>query len=86
MERRGFVPYWRRMTRLERVHGLSLAVLCGGVAAEVLCGVGGWGLALALLSAAVATVTQPDHHPADAPAPALTPEPPRNRRRVDLRA
>lgn len=72
------------MTRLERIHGLSLGLLCGGVAAETLFWTGGWGCAVALAAATVATVTQPDRHPAEAPS--LPPELPRNRRRVSLRA
>jgi len=76
------------MTNLERVHGAALAIFLAS-AGSVMFGTGGWGAVVALLAVSVASVTQPDRHPLEAPPeppPAPAAEPPRNRRRLDVRA
>lgn len=76
------------MSRMERVHGAGLAIFLAS-AGSVMFGTGGWGAVVALLAVSVASVTQPDRHPLEAPPeppPAPAVEPPRNRRRLDVRA
>lgn len=76
------------MSNLERVHGAALAIFLVS-AGSVMFGAGGWGAVVALLAVSVATATQPDRHPLEAPPdppPAPAAEPPRNRRRLDVRA
>lgn len=78
------------MTNLERVHGAALGIFLVSLGGMIL---GGWGAVVALLAVSVATATQPDRHPLEAPPeappeppPAPAVEPPRNRRRLDVRA
>ena len=77
------------MSNLERVHGAALAIFLVSLGGMILGGWGGWGAVVALLAVSVATATQPDRHPLEAPPeppPAPAAEPPRNRRRLDVRA